>query len=213
MGLLRGWYELPSPFELRVFSSTWIWTNDKHKSLAWSTPSILYYRTIDPSKMNSNARKAFRFKLHRGLPDLKDDGIKKINMLIISPPYSSFRHLRRVIVERVNKMTVLSTNDCEARGPVPHISGMHLPGTLSLLFLLVAFQKALHKRDIYMRIILLAPPWPRKYIRWKQSERERENILPRWNRPSTVDHSRLYKEPSSSATYSKNKLICLMLFN
>lgn len=33
--------------------------------------------------MNSNARKAFRFKLHHGLLDLKDGGIKKINMLII----------------------------------------------------------------------------------------------------------------------------------
>lgn len=43
----------------------------------------LYYGTIDPSKMNSNAKKAFRFKLHHGLLDLKDDGIKKINMLII----------------------------------------------------------------------------------------------------------------------------------
>lgn len=87
-----------------------------------------YYRTIDPSKMNSNARKAFRFKLHRALPDLKDDGIKKINMLIIFPPYSSFRHLRRVIVERVNKMTVLSTNDCKAHGPCLRSAKCICPG-------------------------------------------------------------------------------------
>lgn len=33
--------------------------------------------------MNSNARKAFRFKLHHGPLDLKDGSIKKINMLII----------------------------------------------------------------------------------------------------------------------------------
>lgn len=48
--------------------------------------------------------------------DLRDDGIKKINMLIIfflPSLYSSFRHLRRVTVSLVNKMTVLSRNDCE----------------------------------------------------------------------------------------------------
>lgn len=48
--------------------------------------------------------------------DLRDDGIKKINMLIIfflPSLYSSFRHLRRVTVSLVNKMTVLSMNDCE----------------------------------------------------------------------------------------------------
>lgn len=62
--------------------------------------------------MNSNARKAFRFKLHRALPDLKDDGIKKINMLIIPPSLIPlFDVCGGFIVERVNKMTVLSTDD------------------------------------------------------------------------------------------------------
>lgn len=74
----------------------------------------LYYGTIDPSKMNSNARKAFRFKLHHGLLDLKDDGIKKINMLIIFLLIFFLRHPWWGIVKRVNKMTVLSRNGSKA---------------------------------------------------------------------------------------------------
>lgn len=74
----------------------------------------LYYGTIDPSKMNSNARKAFRFKLHHGLLDLKDGGIKKINMLIIFLLIFFLRHPWWGIVKRVNKMAVLSRNGSEA---------------------------------------------------------------------------------------------------
>lgn len=72
----------------------------------------LYYGTIDPSKMNSNARKAFRFKLHHGLLDLKDGGIKKINMLIIFLLIFFLRRPWWGIVKRVNKMTV-----CQAVAP------------------------------------------------------------------------------------------------
>lgn len=93
--------------------------------------------------------KAFRFKLHRGPLDLRDDSIKKINMLIIfflPSLYSSFRHLRRVIVSLVNKMTVLSRNGRDA----PSYALDHWHGSShSIIFIVVVIFLSIHKMCLY----------------------------------------------------------------